>query len=90
MAAWRRAWTRRAARSCGANVCRASIRRRRCWWGSSYFCSHEGRTTIVAATDEFKKLAENDLDGKLMASPAVADGDLILRTDTHLYRIAAE
>ena len=58
--------------------------------GLVYFCSHEGRTTVIAATDEFKKLAENDLDGKLMASPAVADGDLILRTDTHLYRITAE
>jgi outer membrane protein assembly factor BamB len=58
--------------------------------GLVYFCSHEGVTTVIAATDEFKKLAENTLDGKLMASPAVAEGDLILRTDTHLYRIATE
>jgi hypothetical protein len=32
-------------------------------------------------------LAKNDLDGKLMASPAAIDGDLLLRTNTHLYRI---
>jgi len=32
-------------------------------------------------------LAENDLDGMLMASPAIAGDTLILRTDTHLYRI---
>jgi len=55
--------------------------------GRVYFCSHEGRTTVLAANEKFKKLAENQLDGKLMASPAVLDGDLILRTDTHLYRI---
>jgi outer membrane protein assembly factor BamB len=54
-----------------------------------YFCSHEGRTTVVAASDDLQVLAENQLDGKLMASPAVIDGDFVLRTDTHLYRIGA-
>ena len=58
--------------------------------GRVYFCSHEGRTTVVAAADKFEVLAENELDGQLMASPGGAEGDLILRTDTHLYRIAAE
>jgi outer membrane protein assembly factor BamB len=56
--------------------------------GRVYFCSHEGRTTVIAASDKFEKLAENQLDGKLMASPAAVEGDLILRTDTHLYRIS--
>jgi outer membrane protein assembly factor BamB len=55
--------------------------------GRVYFCSQEGRTTVVAASDKFDVLAKNDLDGKLMASPAAVDGDLLLRTDTHLYRI---
>jgi outer membrane protein assembly factor BamB len=55
--------------------------------GRVYFCSHEGKTTVIAANDKFEKLAENQLDGKLMASPVAIDGDLILRTDTHLYRI---
>jgi outer membrane protein assembly factor BamB len=55
--------------------------------GRIYYCSQEGRTTVAAASDTFELLAENDLDGKLMASPAAVDGDLILRTDTHLYRI---
>ncbi len=58
--------------------------------GRVYFCNHEGRTTVVTAGDMFEVLAENDLDGRLMASPAVADGDFILRTDTHLYRITQE
>lgn len=52
-----------------------------------YLCSHEGRTTVIAPGDEFEELAENQLDGQLMASPVVADGDLLLRTESHLYRI---
>ena len=55
--------------------------------GRIYFSSHEGRTTVIADAAEFEVLATNDLDGMLMASPAVAEGDLVLRTDTHLYRI---
>lgn len=55
--------------------------------GRVYFGSHDGRTAVLAASDKFAKLAENKLDGKLMASPAVLEGDLVLRTDTHLYRI---
>ncbi len=52
-----------------------------------YLCSHEGRTTVFAAGDEYQELAQNDLDGQLMASPVVVDSDLLLRTDSHLYRI---
>lgn len=52
-----------------------------------YLCSHEGLTTVIAAGDEYRVLAENQLDGRLMASPVVVGDDLLLRTDTHLYRI---
>ncbi len=55
--------------------------------GRIYLCSHEGRTTIVAASDEFEQLAENRLDGQLMASPVAVEGSLLLRTGTHLYRV---
>ena len=58
--------------------------------GKIYFCSQEGVTTVVADAPEFKELASNQLDGMHMASPAVAGDDLILRTDSHLYRISAE
>jgi outer membrane protein assembly factor BamB len=58
--------------------------------GRVYFCDHDGRTTVVAASEKFEVLAENKLDGRLMASPAVIDGDLILRTDTHLYRVTGD
>ncbi len=55
--------------------------------GRIYLCSQEGRTTVFAPGDEYEKLATNDLDGQLMASPVVVDNDLLLRTDSHLYRI---
>jgi outer membrane protein assembly factor BamB len=55
--------------------------------GRIYLCNQAGRTTVLA-DDDFHVMAENDLDGQIMASLAVlGDGDLLLRTDTHLYRI---
>ena len=42
---------------------------------------------MVADSAEFEVLAKNDLDGMLMASPAAVEGDLVLRTDTSLYRV---
>jgi outer membrane protein assembly factor BamB len=55
--------------------------------GHLYFHSEEGVTTVLAPGKEFKKVAENVLDGKLMASAAVAGDALILRTDQAVYRI---
>jgi outer membrane protein assembly factor BamB len=55
--------------------------------GRVYFCSEEGKTTVVAAGREMKVLAENQLDAGFMASPAVDRNALILRTKTHLCRI---
>jgi outer membrane protein assembly factor BamB len=55
--------------------------------GRVYFFSEEGRSVVIEAGRQFKKLAENTLDGGFMASPAVTGSALILRTKTHLYRI---
>ena len=55
--------------------------------GKIYFFSEEGKTTVIAAGREFKKLTENILPGGFMSSPAVIDNALILRTKTDLYRI---
>jgi outer membrane protein assembly factor BamB len=55
--------------------------------GRIYYFSEDGKTTVVAAAPEFRQLAENRLDDGFMASPAVSDNALILRTRTHLYRI---
>jgi outer membrane protein assembly factor BamB len=46
-----------------------------------------GKTTVIRAGRTFEKLAESELDDGFMASPAVVENALILRTKTHLYRI---
>ncbi len=55
--------------------------------GRVYFFNEEGKTTVVEASRTFKKLAENKLEAGFMASPAVVDSALVLRTKTHLYRV---
>lgn len=53
-----------------------------------YHFDEEGLCTVVKAGREFEVVAENQLDEGFMASPAVtADGALILRTKTHVYRV---
>ncbi len=53
-----------------------------------YFFGREGTTTVLRAGREEARLAENTLEGQVTASPAVTDGALLVRTDTHLYCIA--
>ena len=57
--------------------------------GKLYFSSKQGELTVIAATrKEPEMLARNELNGQFIASPAVADSSLILRSTTHLYCIA--
>jgi outer membrane protein assembly factor BamB len=55
--------------------------------GRIYFLAEQGVTTVIAAGKEFRRLATNPLEGGLLASMAVSNGSLFLRTDSHLYRI---
>ena len=55
--------------------------------GRVYFFGKDGKTTVVHAGKSFEKLAENLLEGVVVATPAMVDGSIFLRTDTHLYRI---
>ena len=55
--------------------------------GRIYFQSEEGETTVIAPGKEFKKLAVNRLDGSTLASMAVSQGSLFIRSHSHLYRI---
>ena len=57
--------------------------------GRIYFQNEVGVTTVIAPGPEFQELAKNELDGSMLASMAVADGSIFIRTDTHLYRIDA-
>jgi outer membrane protein assembly factor BamB len=56
--------------------------------GRIYFLAEDGVTTVIAPGREFRKLAVNALDGSTLASIAVANGSLYIRSDSHLYRIA--
>jgi outer membrane protein assembly factor BamB len=55
--------------------------------GRVYFFGKEGRTTVIRPGETFEKLAENKLDGTVIATPAAAGKSLFVRTDTHLYRL---
>ncbi len=55
--------------------------------GRIYFFSEEGKTTVIETGRQFKKLAENKLEGGFMSSPAIAGRAFFLRTKQHLYRI---
>jgi hypothetical protein len=55
--------------------------------GRIYFLSEEGVATVIAPGRTFRKLATNQLDGDTLASIAVFDRSIFLRTRTHLYRV---
>jgi outer membrane protein assembly factor BamB len=55
--------------------------------GRVYIGNTDGLTFVLAAGDEFKILAENQLDGQLMASPVPVDETLIVRAGSNLYRV---
>lgn len=57
--------------------------------GKIYFLSEDGVGTVVKASRTFEKIATNKLGERTLASYAVADGALFIRTAGHLYRIGA-
>lgn len=57
--------------------------------GRIYFQSETGTGTVVQAARQFAKLATNELGEPTLASYAVAENALFIRTAAHLYRIEA-
>ena len=55
--------------------------------GRIYFQSEEGLTTVIEPGTVFREVVRNELDGRTLASLAVSDGSLFIRSDAHLYRI---
>jgi outer membrane protein assembly factor BamB len=55
--------------------------------GRLYFSSEEGKVYVIEPAREYKLLATNVLDGRLMSSPAVLGKAMFFRTDKALYRI---
>jgi len=58
-----------------------------CADGRIYFSGEDGTIHVVAVADTYQLLATNHLDDGFMASPAVYQSSLILRSRNHLYRI---
>ncbi|HZZ70839.1 MAG TPA: PQQ-binding-like beta-propeller repeat protein [Pirellulales bacterium] len=55
--------------------------------GRIYFHNEDGLTTVVRAAPKFEVLASNDLKERMLASAAIADGAIYLRTESQLYRL---
>ena len=53
-----------------------------------YLFGKDGKGTIVEASRTFKMIAQCDLEEEVVASPAVAAGDLFIRTKENLIRIS--
>jgi outer membrane protein assembly factor BamB len=53
--------------------------------GKVFCLSEDGETVVVQAGREFKVLGRNRLDGMSLATPALAEGSLFLRTQSRLY-----
>ncbi len=56
--------------------------------GRIYFQSEQGMGFVIEAGESFKSLAENDFGERSLASYAVTDGALFIRTENHLWKIA--
>ncbi|MDP3069143.1 MAG: PQQ-binding-like beta-propeller repeat protein [Opitutaceae bacterium] len=55
--------------------------------GKLYFLSEEGVGTVLRASRTFETIAVNKIEERTLASYAVADGALFLRSAAHLFRI---
>jgi outer membrane protein assembly factor BamB len=53
--------------------------------GKIYVTNEDGVTVVVKAGPTFQVLAENDFDDYTLSSPAVSEGQIFIRTATHLY-----
>lgn len=59
--------------------------------GDKLYCVREDGVAFVGQVSDtgFKQLAENDMGERILATPVLVDGGLLLRGEDHLFRIAA-
>jgi outer membrane protein assembly factor BamB len=58
--------------------------------GKIYIASEEGKVTVIRAGAEWDVMQVNDLDEGCYATPALADGNIYLRTNEALYRFGGK
>jgi outer membrane protein assembly factor BamB len=55
--------------------------------GRLYIASEDGEVYVISATPDLKQIARNDMKEVIMATPAISDGLIVIRTMGHLYGI---
>ena len=55
--------------------------------GRLYIASEDGEVYVLAAADGLTQIARNDMKEVIMATPAISDGLIVVRTLGHLYGI---
>ena len=50
-----------------------------------YIASEEGVVVVLDAGEKLNGLATNKLDGAILATPALVERNIDVRTETHLY-----
>ena len=55
--------------------------------GRIFLLSEDGRTFVIKPGPEFEVLHRNELDELTIATPAIAQGRLFIRTESRLYSI---
>jgi outer membrane protein assembly factor BamB len=55
--------------------------------GRIYFLSEKGKTTVIKDGGEFKILAENELNEKCVASPAISQKQIFIRSEKNIFCI---
>jgi outer membrane protein assembly factor BamB len=55
--------------------------------GRLYISGEDGEVYVISATPDMKQLAKNDMKEVIMATPAISDGLIVVRTMGHLYGV---
>ena len=55
-----------------------------------YIASEEGVVVVLDAGEKFNVLATNKLDGTILATPALVDRNIYVRTENRLYAFGSE
>jgi len=58
--------------------------------GKVYFVSESGETIVMRAGPEPTVLARNDVGERAVASPAISNGQIFIRTDDHIFCIGVD
>jgi outer membrane protein assembly factor BamB len=57
--------------------------------GNVYFANEDGQVLVVKAGPVFQTVATNDMGSPVLATPAISEGRLLIRTASHLVAIDA-